>query len=464
MTSLSEEVEKPLSSAARPAAGRARYLLVAALQRLAALSLAGLVFFTLVTPSWRYGPFAWLPLWRFAELAGGPVELGILNFLPVLLVAAWLAGRWLNSRWQVREQDRWQWGLSDLTLPFLGLTILGVVSLIPATARLQFIHVGGLALAWLVYLYVANEAPDLTLPLAAAAVVQGAVAVAQFLTQKDLGLAWLGELPLNPLLEGNSVIWARDHPWLRAYGLTAHPNFLGAILATLLLFFLPALRRASGWRQTGLLLATSAAFLGLVTSFSRSAGLAFLVGALTWLYLDFRPSPRNWSVRQLTARLRRPWLLLPLFLAAGFLLLYGDLISNRLFVLDTPTEAQSISQREKDYHLALEIIARHPWFGVGLGNYTDHARMLVPDAARVHNVALLVTAELGFPGLFFLLWLTLGPLVSKNKRALGWPPWLAMLVIGLFDTTLWLTGNWQTAILFGLLAANWTTAVVRNNS
>jgi hypothetical protein len=29
-----------------------------------------------------------------------------------------------------------------------------------------------------------------------------------------------------------------------------------------------------------------------------------------------------------------------------------------------------------------------------------------------------------------------------------------MLVIGLFDTTLWLTSNWQTAVLFGLLAAN----------
>ena len=33
-------------------------------------------------------------------------------------------------------------------------------------------------------------------------------------------------------------------------------------------------------------------------------------------------------------------------------------------------------------------------------------------------------------------------------------PWVAMLVVNTFDTTLWLSGNWQTAILFALLAAN----------
>jgi hypothetical protein len=32
--------------------------------------------------------------------------------------------------------------------------------------------------------------------------------------------------------------------------------------------------------------------------------------------------------------------------------------------------------------------------------------------------------------------------------------WLAVLLIGLFDTTLWLTSNWQTAILFALIVAH----------
>jgi hypothetical protein len=29
-----------------------------------------------------------------------------------------------------------------------------------------------------------------------------------------------------------------------------------------------------------------------------------------------------------------------------------------------------------------------------------------------------------------------------------------MIIIGLFDVTLWLTGHWQTAIVFGLLLAH----------
>jgi O-antigen ligase len=95
--------------------------------------------------------------------------------------------------------------------------------------------------------------------------------------------------------------------------------------------------------------------------------------------------------------------------------------------------------------------------GVGLGSYTDVAQTVNPQAARVHNVLLLVTAELGLPGLLPLLWLLLAPLTFKPLRPAALAPWIAMLIIGLFDGTLWLTSNWQTAVLFGLLTANlWT--------
>ncbi len=121
--------------------------------------------------------------------------------------------------------------------------------------------------------------------------------------------------------------------------------------------------------------------------------------------------------------------------------------------MDAPSEAQSLNQRLADARLALELITDHPLSGVGLGSYTDAAQEVNPDAARVHNVLLLVTAELGLPGLLFLLWLLLSPFTFRPLRAMAIAPWVAMLIIGLFDTTLWLTSNWQTAVLFGLLAA-----------
>jgi len=187
------------------------------------------------TPSWRDGPFSWWPLWHFPLLAGAPVTVGLFNLLPLLMTAGWLISRWLKRS----KQSPWQWGPIGLTLPLLGITILGILSLEADLTRRTLTHAGALALFWFIYLFVLNERPSLTPPLLIITFVQGTVAIAQFALQRDLGLLALGELPLNPAFEGITVLYARNQPWLRAYGLTAHPNLLGAILAMLLLWLLP---------------------------------------------------------------------------------------------------------------------------------------------------------------------------------------------------------------------------------
>ena len=131
-------------------------------------------------------------------------------------------------------------------MPLAGLTVLGTLSLDTGNFRHVFIYGGMYAVAWLVYLVVLNERPHLLVPIAAVLFIQGAVAAGQFLAQRDLGLVPLGELPLHPAHEGNSVLLARGQPWLRAYGLTIHPNLLGALLAALLLLALPMARRGRG--------------------------------------------------------------------------------------------------------------------------------------------------------------------------------------------------------------------------
>jgi O-antigen ligase len=305
---------------------------------------------------------------------------------------------------------------------------------------------------------VLNERPDLQPFLAAVVLVQGLFALGQFLLQGDLGQRWLGELPLDPIYQGVSVIFARDRPWLRAYGSTAHPNLLGAILASLLLLLLPAPARSQGWRRFLWFPVLIIGSAGLVLTFSRAAGLAFLGGLLTWFLLRNWHSERVFRIAPLQSLLTRYLkFILPLLLFIPLLLLYSDLFLSRLTNLNAPSEAQSLNQRLDDAQLSLTLIAQNPLTGVGLGSYTDAAQLVTPQAARVHNVLLLVTAELGFPGLVLLLWLLLAPLTSKPLRAAALAPWMAMLIIGLFDTTLWLTSNWQTAVLFGLLTANlWT--------
>ena len=425
---------------------------------------------SLITPSWRYGPFAWLPLLSYEELAGGPMSVGVVNLLPLVVVACTAL-----VRWRGRSRAPWTWGPAAISLPLAGLTVLGTLRLDPANFRLVFIYVGMYALAWLVYLYALNERPRLLIPIAAVLLIQGGVAIGQFLAQRDLGLLPLGELPLHPAHEGNSVLWARGQPWLRAYGLTIHPNLLGAMMAALLLLALPAVRRTRGAGQVTLLAGIAVGGAGLFLSFSRAAWLGLAAGLVVWGLLawwgrragegatHFRKGD---ALRWDAARVARgaPWVL-GLALALVIAFAYRDLVFSRFFALDTPTEAQSISERLRDSALAVSLVRDHPLMGVGLGQYVDAAQQLDDSAVRVHNAGLMVAAELGLPGFLLWLWLMVAPFwlwLRPGGYAVRYPaalgpslaPWVAMLVINTFDTTLWLSGNWQTAILFALLAAH----------
>lgn len=414
-----------------------------------------LVSLSLLTPSWRYGPFSWWPVWHFSELAGGPVALGLLNVLPGLLLVAWIIEKRASG-------SAWHRGEIVVTLPMAVFTLWALVRLDYGSARLLFIYGGAFALTWLVYLYAVNERPRLWPALVAVISVQSLIAVAQFLVQADLGLEIMGELPLNPAFEGVTVLFAREQPWLRAYGLTAHPNFLGAMLAALLALLLPAYQRSGDLSRKIMAATLALGMAGLLVTFSRSAWLALALGTATWLLLqtDLR--------RFVTQGRHREAIILALpvtLIVVLFLILYPDLVLSRFLTLDRPLEARSIYRRLYDARLAMAVAGDHPWLGAGLGHYVDAARQLSSSAERVHNVFLLVLAELGLVGLAPVVGLLLAPMWrlwrscghDRRRCAAGMAPWIVMLTVNQFDTTLWLTANWQTAILFGLLAANLST-------
>lgn len=376
------------------------------------------------------------------------MQVGIFNLLPILLVALWAV---LQMR-----AGRWRWGASSITVPLLLFSLWAAIRVLDATPRLIFIYIGDLILVWLVYLYLVNQSPRLRPILAVVIVIQGLVACLQFALQRDLGLTLLGELPLNPAFTGVTVLQARGEPWLRAYGLTAHPNLLGALLALCLVLVFA--RSHEGWRRKRALLLPVLAlgFAGLFFSFSRTAWLGAGAGLLVWFLIRRRAGAG-------AVRVSYVWLVLPILLLALALFFYGDLVISRFANLQEPIEAESIGQRLYDARLALQLAVEHPWLGVGLGRNVHAAMRLALDADRVHNVLLLAAAELGLPGLLFVLWLLLGPFWAYFRRyrrgnyvryAAGLAPWLLLVIVNQLDTTLWLTGNWQTAILFGLAAGN----------
>jgi O-antigen ligase len=220
----------------------------------------------------------------------------------------------------------------------------------------------------------------------------------------------------------------------------------------LLLLLADEIAMAHGWRQLWFTVVASAGLLGLLTTFSRGAWLAFGLGFLAWSLRMTVLQRRRAGSRGRRGLLRQLQLLIPIIAGVLFLSLHRDLVASRFLHLETPLEARSLHDRQRDADLAIQLIREHPWRGVGVGNYLIAVRGIEPDSRAVHNVLLLTAAELGLPGAALWLWLALSGLVYPLSAA--WAPWLAMLVTNVFDIGMSMTNSWYATIVFGLLAAH----------
>lgn len=290
--------------------------------------------------------------------------------------------------------------------------------------------------------------------------LQGAIGLAQVLVQQPLGLP--AELALAPELSGAAVIPVQGVRWLRAYGLTFHPNVLGGLLVAALLLALPLLDRRGGrWLWCSL-------WPLLILSFSRGAWLAAaLTVPIAILWLAFR-----WPA------LRRPLATG----AAGALLLtaltmafWWPQLSVRLGPLASrvapagaettavaPEESRSVNERVEQLGLARRLAAHRPLTGIGAGNFPvamQRAGLQQPPQ-YVHNVPWLLAAEIGLPGA--ALWVLLvasgaGQFLTHRRPASPWPTvallaWLALAVTAMVDFYPWALepGRLLSATLLGL--------------
>lgn len=437
---------------------------------------------------WLFGPLTWLPVLslppfmptRVDGTAGQPMTIGVLTFVPVALAVTWAWLRILEARWGALHRP-WRWGWPGFTWPLLGLTVValvGVVSLAPDSPSWvtsgQAFSIAALALIWGCYLFLVNEQPRLTWALAVVIAVQGSIGVGQFVLQRDIGLVALGERVLDRTVEGTSVFVVEGRPWLRAYGLTGHPNMLGSLLALTMLLLVPAVRRAEGVASLALTATLTMGVLGMLATVSRAAWLAGGIGAgfiglAAWR--ESRSDVPSTRARHHASRLA-VWLPLVSMGAAGliFLTIYGGQMSTRFFRLDSAVEVQSLSERRRDAAMALHLIAQHPWQGVGLGNYLTAARRIDPDADLAHSAPLLAWAELGAPAGVLWMVLMLAPFAAVARAAMrgdtrltsDLAPWLALCVLQFWQPMPWISVGWTPALLLALLMGVWANAVTRH--
>jgi O-antigen ligase len=281
-------------------------------------------------------------------------------------------------------------------------------------------------------------------------VLQGVLAIYQFLTQHVFASSWLGMASQEAMQGGASVIEFADQRWLRAYGSFGSPNSLGIYLAVLfVLGFILYLKTISPRYKiiysAGQLLILS----GLLLSFSRGAWLSGLLG-ITCLSIILFYKHKDF---------------LPLFFkqtafAAGVIIFWVVIfypVFTARFNLHNRLEAQSIFERQGQYKEAASFIKAKPFFGVGPGAYTYSLSKKYPDLPfwqyqPIHNIYVLALVEMGGLGILFLLLFFIQLLKIVLKNNFIYLPVLAVLFsAGMFDH--WLLSMFTGIVFFCLVIA-----------
>lgn len=176
--------------------------------------------------------------------------------------------------------------------------------------------------------------------------------------------------------------------------------------------------------------------VGVFLSFSRGAALALIFG-LIGLIIEKK------IFRKLAYAVGALFLILNLF--------FYQFTAGRVS-LNNRLEELSKDQRLAGTKIALLIIKAHPWQGVGLGQFTSRAALILKDAnpryiEPVHNIYLLIFSELGLAGVAMIIILV--TIFFRRYSFDSYAIFAAIAVLGLFDHYLWTISS--SRILFFML-------------
>lgn len=332
-----------------------------------------------------------------------------------------------------------------------------------------------------------------------AALLQIFIAGLQFYFQQSVGLKYLGESPLSPLIAGVAKIDENSFKLIRSYGTFPHPNILAAFLifAALMTHYIAAndaLSNASFFcrmrhkKYAALMthsVILSAILLGLFLTFSKIALASFVVIAILFIFLylfchsrlpSCCHSRENGNLDSINSsldpRLREDdrkecgdsnirysdickiFFITFIIFTSLFIIFNKEIFARFL-------EEQSVSQRIFYSNIAQKAISDNPLFGVGVGNFINYFYNIYPalpdwQYQPVHNLFLLITSETGIiSGLLFIAFIAISIyrfLKNKNRQLFDWTIFfifINFLILANFDHYFWTLQQGQ--ILFWLI-------------
>lgn len=230
------------------------------------------------------------------------------------------------------------------------------------------------------------------------ATFEGLLATGQFLLRRPLGRIIEENLFFSPF--GETA--AEDISQLRSSGTFSDPNTMAVFWLTLIpLIIIQALGKKPLIRnQLLVFMGLACSLVGLVTTFSRAAWLTF---ALVFLFLVAYQLKRG----SLSFKKGKPLFFLILLVFLGL----PPLISQRFSSLRYSLWGQGTSgiARIKLIQESWEMIKQKPFLGVGPGNFVQNlatnnfTNLVTYFPYPVHNLYLLIAAEVGLPALVLLV-------------------------------------------------------------
>lgn len=411
----------------------------------------------------------------------------MLKKIATTLLWIWLFLLPLQTRWIITDpllqNFAWEYGRVSLYFTDIVFIVLAILTLIifikqknygqllnwPFFILLAFVIWAGVSLAWTInpagyyyFLRLVQVAlvvvificlrPSLGFifsALVSAAVIQTGMAFFQFFLDWSPAYKWLGLAEHSAGQLGAAVVENNAGRYLRAYGTFPHPNILGGFLALALVGFTAAICRAKvrlAWWQ---LVVAAFIFQGLILTFSRSAWIGAAVGIVYFVLANLANKS---TLKKIFAII-----LVAIAVTAVNYFSMPDLLSQRI-IGGERLEAMSIAQRQSQINESVDIISRDP-FGAGLGGYTVELQRLYPSEPGyfyqpVHNIYLLILAELGYVGFILFALFIITVLIRRQRAGMGldFYPWgflAVFLVIGLFDHYFWTSPSGLT--LFGII-------------
>ena len=222
------------------------------------------------------------------------------------------------------------------------------------------------------------------------------IAWVQFINQASIGglFWWLGERTFVSSTPGIAQVILNGRLVLRPYGTFSHPNVLGGYIATVLPLIMINKKQKTKNKKHILkikkFLRTIAICLGMTTLFITYSRAAWVIGGMG-IVAALKKKPK-WLYGCMAI-----WFIV-------LLLLGGQRLGQLKF------NSESVQLRQQLNQTALTMIKKYPLFGVGLNNFIPSLPefkkgLSFKELQPVHNIYLLIGAEMGLVGLGALLWL-----------------------------------------------------------